>query len=122
MSFAQWYGKSRRRAEKLGFPYIDPSIEEKHQAAAYLAGVARSCGLNLFACSQDFVAAVPGIRPSACIDGRLLQETHPDGAPVSVRKDRTQRRECRCTESVDIGSYAQACPHSCVYCYANPAL
>jgi hypothetical protein len=122
MSFAQWYGKSRRWAEKLGFPYIDPSIEEKHQAAAYLAGVARSCGLNLFACSQDFVAAVPGIRPSACIDGRLLQETHPDGAPVSVRKDRTQRRECRCTESVDIGSYAQACPHSCVYCYANPAL
>jgi DNA repair photolyase len=64
---------------------------------------------------------VPGIRPSACINGRLLQELHPNGAPVSVRKDRTQRRECRCTESVDIGSYTQTCPHSCVYCYANPA-
>ena len=122
MSFAQWYGKSRRRAEKMGFPFLDPTVEEKQRDALYLAGVARSCGLNLYACSQDFVAEVPGIRPSACIDGRLLQETHPDGLPVSVKKDRTQRRECRCTDSVDIGSYAQACPHSCVYCYANPAI
>jgi Domain of unknown function (DUF1848) len=121
-SFAQWYGKSRRRAHKRGFPYVDPALEEKRRDARYLSRIARSCGLNLFACSQDFVADVSGIRPSACIDGRLLQECHPAGAPVSVRKDKTQRRECRCTESVDIGSYAQACPHSCVYCYANPRL
>lgn len=122
MSFAQWYGKSKRRAEKQGFPCLDPGIEEKQKDARHLADVARSYGLNLYSCSQDFVAEVPGIRPSACIDGRLIQETHPEGAPVSVRKDRTQRRECRCTESVDIGSYTQTCPHSCVYCYANPAL
>jgi hypothetical protein len=119
-SFAQWYGKSRRRAEKQEFPYVDPVIEEKRRDADYLSRIAQSYGLNLFVCSQDFVADVPGIRPSACIDGRLLQECHPAGAPASVRKDRTQRRECRCTESVDIGSYAQTCPHSCVYCYANP--
>ncbi|MCK4557835.1 MAG: DUF1848 family protein [Candidatus Aminicenantes bacterium] len=31
-----------------------------------------------------------------------------------------QRAECRCTESIDIGSYTQSCPHSCLYCYANP--
>jgi len=119
-SFAQWYGKSRRRADKLGFRYVDPAVEEKRKDASYLSAVARSYGLNLYVCSQDFAADVPGIRPSACIDGRLLQELHPEAAPVSVRKDRTQRRECRCTESIDIGSYTQACPHSCVYCYANP--
>lgn len=119
-SFAQWYGKSRRRADKLAFPYVDPSLEEKLKDALYLSEVARSYGLDLYSCSQDFAADVPGIRPSACIDGRLLQELHPGVAPVSVRKDNTQRRECRCTESVDIGSYTQACPHSCVYCYANP--
>jgi len=121
-SFAQWYGKSKRRAAKLAFPYVDPTLEEKRKDASYLSAVARSFGLNLFVCSQDFVADVPGVRPSACIDGRLLQESHPKGAPVSVKKDNTQRRECRCTESVDIGSYTQACPHSCVYCYANPRL
>ncbi|OGD36262.1 MAG: hypothetical protein A2V45_00385 [Candidatus Aminicenantes bacterium RBG_19FT_COMBO_58_17] len=118
-SFAQWYGKSKRRAEKRGFPYMDPTLEEKRNDAFYLSTVARSRGLNLYGCSQDFLADVPGILPSACIDGRLLQESHPEGAPVSVTKDRTQRRECRCTESVDIGSYTQTCPHSCVYCYAN---
>ena len=121
-SFAQWYGKSRRRAMKAGFPYVDPSPEEKRKDALFLSEIAGSHGLNLFICSQDFVSDVPGIRPSSCIDGRLLQELHPQGAPASLRKDRTQRRECRCTESVDIGSYAQACPHSCVYCYANPRL
>jgi len=119
-SFAQWYGKSKRRAEKLGFPYVDPTLEEKRNDAVYLSTVARSHGLSLYCCSQDFLADVPGIHPSACIDGRLLQECHPEGAPVSVTKDKTQRRECRCTESVDIGSYIQTCPHSCVYCYANP--
>ncbi|HUU38180.1 MAG TPA: DUF1848 family protein [Candidatus Desulfaltia sp.] len=121
-SFAQWYGKSKRRAERLGFAYIDPALEVKRKDALYLAGIAGRHGLNLYCCSQDFLTDVPGVRPSACIDGRLLQECHPQGAPVSVTKDRTQRRECRCTESVDIGSYTQTCPHSCIYCYANPRL
>jgi hypothetical protein len=119
-SFAQWYGKSKRRAKKMGFAFVDPTLGEKRNDAFYLSTVARSHGLNLYVCSQDFLADGPGIRPSACIDGRLLQECHPQGAPVSVTKDRTQRLECRCTESVDIGSYTQTCPHSCVYCYANP--
>lgn len=122
MSFAQWYGKSKRRALKAGFPYVDPTIEEKRKDAAYLSAVARAHGLNLYVCGQDFAAEVPGILPSACIDGRLLQECHPGSAPASVAKDRTQRHECRCTESVDIGSYTQTCPHSCIYCYANPRL
>jgi hypothetical protein len=63
---------------------------------------------------------VPGLRPSACVDGTLLASLHPDHEPVSQLKDRSQRLACLCTESKDIGSYAQACPHGCVYCYANP--
>ena len=122
ISFAQWYRKARRRAEKYGVTYVDPDPGEKLEQARTLAGIAQAHGLQLFACSQDFLTAVPGIRPSACIDGRLLQELHPGQAPVSARQDKTQRKECRCTESVDIGSYAQPCPQSCLYCYANPAL
>lgn len=121
-SFAQWYGKSKRRAERLGFEFIDPELEVKRKDASCLAAMAGRYGLNLYCCSQDFLAGIPGIQPSACIDGRLLQALHPAGLPVSIKKDRTQRRECCCTESVDIGSYTQTCPHSCVYCYANPKL
>lgn len=121
-SFAQWYGKAKRRAANHGFAYVDPPLEEKKKAALVISEMAKTLGLNLFSCSQDFLAAVPGIEPSSCIDGRLLQKIHPSGEPVSHLKDKTQRRECRCTESADIGSYTQSCPHSCLYCYANPRL
>lgn len=120
ISFAQWYRKAARRAEKIGFRYIDPSKEEKLEGVRYLTDIAQAWGMDLYSCSQNFLTEIPGIRPSSCIDGLLLQRLHPGKAPVSVGMDRTQRTECGCTESVDIGSYTQFCPHSCIYCYANP--
>lgn len=121
-SFAQWYGKAVRRAAKHGFRFVDPSLEEKKEAALSLADIARNHGLALYSCSQDFLTAIPGIMPSSCIDGQLLRRLHPAAEPVSILKDKTQRQECRCTESIDIGSYTKACPHSCLYCYANPMI
>lgn len=118
-SFAQWYRKAKRRAEKHDFSYIDPSLEKKKEATKILAHIAEVCNLRLFSCSQDFLAEISGVSPSACIDGHLLQTLHPKNEPVSLRKDTGQRSQCRCTESVDIGSYTQSCPHSCLYCYAN---
>jgi hypothetical protein len=122
LSFAQWYKKAVRRANKHGFHFIDPSTEKKLEDARFVARVAQEYGLELFSCSQDFLAEIPGIRPSLCIDGNFLQQLHPNGEMVSTKKDKTQRTECRCTESVDIGSYTQFCPHSCLYCYANPKI
>jgi len=121
-SFAQWYGKAKRRAAARGFPFVDPVEEEKRAHAAALAEIAAAHGLTLFACCQPALAGVPGVKPSACIDAALLESLHPAGEPASPRKDRTQRAECLCTESKDIGSYTQACPHGCVYCYANPRI
>ena len=121
-SFAQWYGKARRRAVKHEFVYIDPSDVEKRKDAEYLVSVAHTCNLNLFACSQDFLTDISGVNPSSCIDGTLLQKLHPRQEPVSKRKDKTQRQHCLCTDSVDIGSYTQFCPHCCLYCYANPKI
>jgi hypothetical protein len=118
-SFTQWYRKSMRRARRRGFDFIDPGAGEKRAAAGRLAVRARGLGLSLFACSQDILSGVEGVEPSACIDGALLGELHPRNEPASLAKDRSQRPECRCTSSTDIGSYAQACPHACLYCYAN---
>jgi hypothetical protein len=121
-SFAQWYGKAVKRSEKHGFLYVDPCVEKKKEAALLLSQVAQSSNLRLFACSQNFLSGVGGIKPSLCIDGAKLGELHPAKEPVSTKKDRSQRAECGCTESVDIGSYTQFCPHSCFYCYANPRI
>jgi hypothetical protein len=119
-SFAQWYSKAQRRSSKYGFSYIDPTPEEKKSETRILTRIAKTQNLNLFSCSQNFLSSLQGVRPSACIDGAHLQVLHPRREPVSIKKDRSQRAECRCTESVDIGSYTQFCPHSCLYCYANP--
>jgi hypothetical protein len=120
-SFAQWYGRAIRRARNRGFEFVDPPDEEKAVLAARLAGIASSRGLRLHACAQDFLSGIPGLFPSACIDGRFLAVLHPDGELAREAKDRSQRPACGCTESVDIGSYAQACPNGCVYCYAGPS-
>lgn len=119
-SFAQWYGKARRRAARRGFDFVDPPPEEKLEATRGLVRIAAGFRLNLLSCSQNFLTEVPGVRASSCIDGLLLQELHPGRLPVSLNKDNSQRPECGCTESIDIGSYAQSCPHACLYCYANP--
>lgn len=120
ISFAQWYRKAVRRAVKHGFHYVDPSKEQKLEDARSLVEVAQEWGINLHSCSQDFLTEIPEILSSSCIDGLILQRLHPDRDAVSTMKDRTQRAECRCTESIDIGSYTQFCPHCCIYCYANP--
>ncbi len=120
ISFAQWYRKAVRRARVRGFEFTDPDESKKIEAAAWLAEVAARREIRLLSCSQVFLTRVPGIQASSCIDGRLLRALHPRGEDASVKKDRSQRPECGCTESVDIGSYAQTCPHGCVYCYANP--
>jgi hypothetical protein len=119
MSFAQWYGKAKRRSVARRFPFVDPPDEAKREHGAALAGIAAAHGLMLHACSQPLLAGVPGIVPSACIDAALLESLHPGHEPTSRRKDRSQRPDCLCTESKDIGSYTQVCPHGCVYCYAN---
>ena len=119
ISFAQWYAKARRRAAQRGLGFVDPDEKVKKELAAGLAAKAHCHGLALHACSQSFLTSVDGILPSACIDGRLLSRLHPEGEAASDLKDRSQRQDCRCTRSVDIGSYAQPCPHGCVYCYAN---
>lgn len=122
ISFAQWYKKAVRRAAKHGFQYVDPPNEQKLRDARAVVHVAQDSGLQLFSCSQDFLTEIPEIRPSSCIDGLLLQSLHPEREALSTKKDKTQRAECRCTESTDIGSYTQFCPHCCLYCYANPKI
>ncbi|MCJ7680982.1 MAG: DUF1848 domain-containing protein, partial [Candidatus Aminicenantes bacterium] len=118
-SMAQWYVKSQRRADKADFTFKDLSSSAKMEAASLLARTAQEWGLNLSACSQSFLTDCSGIQPSACIDGRLLQSLHPRGEKASIARDRSQRSDCLCTKSIDIGSYTQPCPHPCLYCYAN---
>ncbi len=56
------------------------------------------------------------IKHSSCIDKKLVESII--GCQINVGKDKNQRAECGCVESIDIGAY-DSCQHGCVYCYAN---
>lgn len=121
-SFAQWYKKAVTRARRGGLDFYDPVYDEKKVIVKKLVEVAGKFGLELWNCSQAEIAVLPGVRASACVDGAWLSSLHPSGEPASTVRDRTQRKNCFCTESIDIGSYTQSCPGACLYCYANPRL
>ncbi len=67
---------------------------------------------------------VPGnLVENACIDGRLLRKLH--GGNPCLARDRGQRiaAGCRCTRSVDIGSYEDhPCFHNCLFCYGRTGM
>ncbi len=37
---------------------------------------------------------------------------------LNLPKKKSERPNCRCVDSIDIGVY-NSCPHRCIYCYAN---
>ncbi len=116
-SFAVQYGKVKRNFAELsenGIKIIDPDKDLRIQLAYELADIAHRHGIEMHTCCGDYLLS-PKIRKAHCIDGRLIGELFQ--RYVKHAKKPT-RKECGCTESVDIGTY-DTCPHGCVYCYAN---
>ena len=72
-------------------------------------------GIALYGCAQPRLSSV--ITPSKCIDGGYYSAV--TGFTFETEKDPSQRKECGCTKSVDIGRYRAACGHGCLYCYAT---
>ena len=114
ISFMDFYGKCLRRPECRVFR--EPSEAEMLDLAAELSATARSRGLRISACAEALDLTSAGIEPAHCIDPDLIETL--TGHIIKRTKDRSQRPECGCAVSRDIGTYA-TCRHNCVYCYAN---
>jgi hypothetical protein len=67
-------------------------------------------------CAESFNLKPFGILPGKCVDGELIAKLF--GIQVKAGKDRSQRKECGCLQSKDIGFY-DTCLHGCAYCYAG---
>ena len=119
-SFAQHYRKVRLRSLKTGIELVDPDPGEKLRLAGLLAAQAAELGLELKSCADSSWVSVDGVATASCIDGEMLNRLRGDGQKASLARDCSQRQECGCTKSIDIGSYTQRCVKpACVYCYAK---
>jgi hypothetical protein len=86
------------------------------ELSSFLAEIAHSYGLAIDTCAEKIDLQQLGIEHARCIDDRLFEKLL--GCHLRVDKDRTQRLECGCVASVDIGMY-NTCQNGCQYCYAN---
>ena len=114
VSFLDLYPTIARSQKGAGLREL--SFSQKTALAESLAQIARSCGLKIAACAEDIDLTSCGVAPASCIDGSLISKLlH---CSIDAGKDKNQRRECGCIQSIDLGLY-NTCQNGCAYCYAN---
>jgi hypothetical protein len=120
-SFSDFYGKTRKNLDaasiETGIAFRDPDRTERREIALRLRDIAASNGMSLHACCEDaLVDPAEGILKGHCVDIDKVRRLRPDAKEDLKR--RPTRKECGCTESVDIGAY-DTCIFGCAYCYAT---
>lgn len=114
ISFLDLYAKTQRNTKPLQIKTL--TEEDAKRIAKNLVDIGSKFHITLETCSEKIDLSECGIHRSKCIDDKLIQQII--GSKVSVKKDNTQREECGCVKSIDIGQY-NTCQHFCAYCYAN---
>lgn len=114
ISFVDSYAKIRKNMAALQIRTLPE--EELVRFAARLSATARKHGMTAESCAEAVDLEAAGIRRGSCIDPRLIEEI--TGCRILAGKDRNQRKECGCAESVEVGTY-NTCKNGCRYCYAN---
>lgn len=124
ISFVDLYGKVGNRWRQLirsGKLKITDIAEPEHSGqmnflVSKLAEIAGCNGMEIFSCAEKADFSHLGMKHGSCIDANLINRVF--GLDIHPKRDKNQRRECLCAQSVDMGMY-DTCPHLCGYCYAN---
>lgn len=113
-SFVDVYDKVKNnlKNEKV-IPFTKASMDE---LARGFSEIASHHSIILKTCAEELDLSKFGIEHSRCIDPNLISQLAK--CDISIKKDKNQRNECGCAESIDIGQY-NTCMHGCKYCYAN---
>lgn len=114
ISFVDTYAKNKRRMDPLKIR--DRNESQLIAFARQISDIACGNGMEVGSCAEKINLENCGIKHNCCIDRKLIEAIAV--RPVNVSKDKNQREECGCVESVDIGTY-NTCKNGCVYCYAN---
>lgn len=121
VSIVDWYQKTDRRLaelEKDGFLFDRQNVDRSITGLLLrdLADMAKAEGMEIFTCAEPLDFSRFGVPSGRCIDDTLLRRIWPLSAPFP--KDPSQRKECLCVLSKDIGMN-DTCIHGCPYCYST---
>lgn len=122
ISFVDSYRKAGKRIkdlDKLGIkplPSESLLLEDIKEFVSQLVVSAETNGMEIQSCAENINLISFGIQPGKCIDDALIRRLFKNN-PTS-KKDPSQREECGCVASRDIGVY-DSCLNGCVYCYAT---
>lgn len=114
ISFIDLYAKTKKNMK--GIPVLDLEKSKFFEFVSELSAVAKENKMKIATCAEEIDLAFYGIEHNCCIDQELIEKI--TGCKISAKKDKNQRAECGCVESIDAGSY-NTCRNACKYCYAN---
>ncbi len=114
ISFVDEYAKIRKSLKELAVYELGEA--ELLAFAKNLRKSAERHGITVGSCAESIDLQECGIEHNSCIDKKRIEALI--GSRLNAAKDKNQRPECGCVESVEIGTY-NTCKNGCRYCYAN---
>ncbi|MDE6517174.1 MAG: DUF1848 domain-containing protein, partial [Acetatifactor sp.] len=114
VSFVDMYAKIRRNA--AAHSIRETAKDDMICLAGEMAQIAADHHLRIESCAEQIELQDLGIQHGSCIDKDLIERLL--GCRLAGGKDKNQRKECGCFESVEVGTY-NTCLNGCKYCYAN---
>lgn len=117
ISFVDTYTKNLKNLNALQQTHLE--TEKLKRFAHTLSKIAHKNGIQISTCAEQIDLSDYGITHSCCIDQLHVEEVI--GYKIKATKDKNQRKECGCIESIEVGTY-NTCQNGCKYCYANYSL
>lgn len=114
ISFMDYYKKAEKNMKDLHIRI--PEEQDMYEMAQRFSKIGNMYGIPIETCAEKIDLSMCGISKGKCIDRDLISKII--GRSIDVKKDDSQREECGCAKSVDIGQY-NTCLHNCAYCYAS---
>ena len=114
VSFLDLYKNTARKVQPLHIE--SETIEQRLELLNTFSKTAQEYGIFIDTCAEAIEFNDLQIPQACCIDQERLERL--GNCKLKVVKDKNQRPECGCVESIDIGAY-NTCQNGCLYCYAN---